>query len=59
MGPTKCDHKQWYLVTEEMKEQDYVYGQTDRQTDRQKAGVTTNNDPRRIMTGGSLFYVEK
>ena len=22
------------------------------------AGVTTNNDPRRIMTGGSLFYVE-
>ena len=23
------------------------------------AGVTTNNDPRRIMTGGSLFYVEK
>ena len=22
-------------------------------------GVTTNNDPRRIMTGGSLFYVEK
>ena len=24
-----------------------------------RAGVTTNNDPRRIMTGGSLFYVEK
>ena len=23
------------------------------------AGVTTNNDPRRIMTGESLFYVEK
>ena len=24
-----------------------------------EAGVTTNNDPRRIMTGGSLFYIEK
>ena len=26
---------------------------------RKMTGVTTNNDPRRIMTGESLFYVEK
>ena len=43
----------WYLVTEEIEEQDIVYGQTDRRTDGQMDGRTTEERVSHRLTWSS------